>query len=281
MNIMPYLCSVFRKKTKKMTIRHTFTTLFILVSMICLLTSCEGILADIYDDVPPETSEATDGTLHLDATSWKEWHYVDLKKLQKLISETGKADAADFITTMPIPETLSGEWDGVSCMSRVWFDVFGEGLKNYRIEGTTPIDTQEEPATWDFAIHRENVRTNGGSAIKTPYTDIHALPASSRELLNQLGNPELTPDVLSPKDVWCDQTEMLLCYIGCQNMKINEVLSDWLIVNFPPVPPTYSHDRHVYLLRLNDGTYAALQLENYLNASGTKCHLTINYRYPY
>lgn len=33
-------------------------------------------------------------------------------------------------------------------------------------------------------------------------------------------------------------------------------------------------------MRTPDGEYAALQLENYQNALGTKCHLTINYRYP-
>ena len=46
------------------------------------------------------------------------------------------------------------------------------------------------------------------------------------------------------------------------------------------MPPTYSMDSRVYVLRLGDGTYAALQLADYMNCEGVKCHLTINYKYP-
>ena len=37
----------------------------------------------------------------------------------------------------------------------------------------------------------------------------------------------------------------------------------------------------VSIFRLKNGKYAALQLVNYMNARGTKCWLTINYKYPY
>ena len=47
------------------------------------------------------------------------------------------------------------------------------------------------------------------------------------------------------------------------------------------MPPQFVHNNHVFILRLNDGTYAALQLEDYLSPTGTKCYLTINYKYPY
>ena len=47
------------------------------------------------------------------------------------------------------------------------------------------------------------------------------------------------------------------------------------------MPPEFSMDSRVFVLRLNDGTYAALQLDNYLSPQGEKCFMTINYKYPY
>jgi hypothetical protein len=52
-------------------------------------------------------------------------------------------------------------------------------------------------------------------------------------------------------------------------------------VHIPPVPPVFTLNSHVFILRLKNGTCAALQLENYQNAAGKKCFLTINYKYPY
>ncbi|MBQ0050226.1 MAG: HmuY family protein, partial [Bacteroidales bacterium] len=80
--------------------------------------------------------------------------------------------------------------------------------------------------------------------------------------------------------VWVAQDRMLSGIIGCQGICINPVLSSWLEVNLPPIPPSFTHDKHVFLLRTASGELAALQLQNYMNAAGTKCHLTINYRFP-
>ena len=52
-------------------------------------------------------------------------------------------------------------------------------------------------------------------------------------------------------------------------------------MKIPPMPPAFSLNNHVFILRLKDGTYAALQLENYQSSTGKKCWLTINYKYPY
>ena len=52
-------------------------------------------------------------------------------------------------------------------------------------------------------------------------------------------------------------------------------------MKIPPMPPSFSLNNHVFILRLKDGTYAAIQLENYLSPKGVKCWMTINYKYPY
>ena len=46
-----------------------------------------------------------------------------------------------------------------------WFDVFGEGIKKNTFSYYTPTEGQEEPEEWTLAVHRNNVRTNGGACI--------------------------------------------------------------------------------------------------------------------
>ena len=90
-----------------------------------------------------------------------------------------------------------------------------------------------------------------------------------------------TEDEWSENDVWDGQEKMLLGLVPSQGIKINRLRSSWLIVKVPPMPPEFSMDSRVFVLRLNDGTYAALQLDNYLSPQGEKCFMTINYKYPY
>lgn len=73
---------------------------------------------------------------------------------------------------------------------------------------------------------------------------------------------------------------MLLGIIGNQGTYINPVLSSWLLVDIPPMPPAFTLCSNVFIIRLPDDTFGALQLENYQSTEGTKCCLTINYRYP-
>ena len=94
-------------------------------------------------------------------------------------------------------------------------------------------------------------------------------------------NMTFTEDEWSENEVWDSQDQMLMCLVPSQGIRVNKVLSSWLTTKIPPMPPAFTHDNHVFVLRLKDGTYAALQLENYLSATGTKCWLTINYKYPY
>ena len=47
------------------------------------------------------------------------------------------------------------------------------------------------------------------------------------------------------------------------------------------MPPSFTLNNHVFIIRLQNGNYAAVQLQNYMNAAGAKCWLTINYKYPY
>lgn len=47
------------------------------------------------------------------------------------------------------------------------------------------------------------------------------------------------------------------------------------------MPPIYTPSNKVYLLRMEDGTMAAIRLTSYMNAKGAKGYMTFDYLYPY
>jgi hypothetical protein len=69
-------------------------------------------------------------------------------------------------------------------------------------------------------------------------------------------------------------------YLSYVESDYNEVLSQWLDVDTSNMPPSYTLSGKIYILRLADGTKAALKLENYMNESAVKGYMTIRYMYP-
>lgn len=250
---------------------------------VMMLTACNGILDDIYDR-PSEIVPAK-GQLVIDATSWTDWYYVDLSFLRQLASDGDEAallKAQTEFTAYPIPMEAMGERVDAHQGKKTgqymyWFDVFGEGVERNTFAYFTPTAGQSAPERWTFAVHRNNVRTNGGAVLETSYTAMDELPESSEAFKGQrFAEDEWTENV-----VWDSQEQMLLGYVPSQGIEVNRTLSSWLRMEIPPMPPSFSMNNHVFILRLNDGSYAALQLENYLSPNGSKCYLTINYKYPY
>lgn len=262
-----------------MTIRSLITNALATGAALTLFPSCDGILSGIYDEPPADVSETKAGQLYIDASYWTEWHYIDLDAL------TGLADDANpsaLWQTLPVPvaedsraQTAppSRETAGIYTY---WYDVYGTGLSNREYREFIPAAAQAEPESWTLAVHRNNVRTNGCAVAATEFTSMEHLPADS----DYYRNLDYTTDEWNETDVWVIQDRMLSGLIGNQGIRINPVLSSWLIVDIPPMPPKFTLDSRVFILRTPTGEYAALQLENYQNATGTKCHLTINYRYP-
>ena len=287
---------MIRKERKiKTHLRNTVAALGIL----SMLTACNGIFDDIYDQ--PEPIVPAKGQLVIDATSWENWYYVDLAHLHQLTvdgDEAGLLKAQTEFTAYPIPMEATGDKvdaPSVNASSKAaastststqgekpgqymyWFDVFGAGYKSNKFVSYTPTAEQTAPVNWTFAVHRNNVRTNGAAVLETTYTSMDQLPETSEPFHNQ----KFTNDEWSENEVWDSQEQMLLGYVPSQGIAINKVLSSWLSMDIPPMPPAFSLNNHVFILRLKDGTYAALQLENYLSPKGAKCYLTINYKYPY
>jgi len=249
--------------------RSKLLTLVTFALLLSSLSACHGILDELYDK-PSDEVTLKEGQLYVDASSWTDWYYIDLADAKKGFVREEIPQEGDQQSMNPPSSKAEG-------LYTYWYDVFGEGLSKHEFRCFTPTEKQPEPESWHIAVHRNNVRTNGGAVYETSYTSINDLPESSEAF----ADATFTEDEWNELDVWTVQAQMLQGLIGNQGIKINPVLSSWLKVSLPPVPPVFTLNNHVFIVRFEDDTYAALQLENYQNTAGVKCHLIINYKYPY
>lgn len=246
-----------------------------------MLSGCEGIFNSVYDQPEAETRSGPNGYLYIDASNWHEWHYMDLRSLAEHISADPEYNTLSLWQTIEIPTTkitdgsleISNEETGIYTY---WYDVFGQGITNQEFLGFTPTELQPEPEEWTFAVHRNNVRTNGCMVAETDYTSMTQIPDDS----DWFYTLSYTPDEWNQTDVWTEQDRMLNGIIGNQGIYTNKVLSGWLKMIIPPMPPVFEMNRHVFVLKIPDGTFAALQLVDYMSSSGARCCLSINYKYP-
>lgn len=143
-------------------------------------------------------------------------------------------------------------------------------LHHRTVDTASITQSQGEPPLWDLALHRYDVKTNGGAAAESPYD-----------------RPDLTGDIAaldfvcdSDSQVVIDMSTMMDGYLGYAPSPVNPVLSRWLDVNTSTMPPVYTLSNTVYILRLADGTAAALQFTGYTNDASAKGYVTMRYRYP-
>ena len=253
--------------------------LILILTALFSLSACHGVLDELYDK-PKEGIDVKEGQLYIDASSWTDWFFIDFNAANRNFAEGGTGSAfvkmgiplgdAEAKSTKEHPVQQTGIYT-------YWYDVFGAGLSNHEFQSFTPTAEQPEPEKWHISVHRNNVRTNGGAAHETSYTSMSELPESSEAF----ADATFTPDTWNELDVWTIREQMLQGFVGNQGIQVNPVLSSWLKLEIPPVPPAFTLNNHVFIVRFDDGTYAAIQLENYQNAAGVKCCLTINYKYPY
>ena len=99
--------------------------------ILLITTSCNGLFDGIYDDAPASPT-ITEGQLLVDATSWKDWCYVDFDSLETFIEHkdtAGLLKAQSHLTRMTIPTSLTASTtDGRTGSYTYWFDVFGKGI---------------------------------------------------------------------------------------------------------------------------------------------------------
>lgn len=131
------------------------------------------------------------------------------------------------------------------------------------------------PETWDFAVHRYDTKTNGGTVWESQAGSFDALPAPESVSEEQWTEDEWTTDRIT-----IDMSQMMDGVILYAEDYWNPCLSRWLDVDTSTMPPIYTLSGKIYLLRLNDGTCAALRLVNFMNDAAIKGYMTIDYLYP-
>ncbi len=247
-----------------------------MMGVVLLLSSCQ----DIYDE-PQGAYVTVPGQLYVDASDKEAWHYIDLEAIADSVNVNSQFNPSSLWKTykIPVPEGETTDYPNESEQPGIytyWYDVFGAGLSNHKFRHFIASSPQAEPENWTFAVHNNNVRTNAGAVCETAYTSFEEMPLD-REWLQGLS---YTKDVWNETDVWVVKDKMLLGLIGNQGIGINPILGRWLTMKIPPMPPAYTLNPHVFILRLDNGTYAALRLVDYMDAAGNKYHLRINYKYP-
>lgn len=241
--------------------------IYIMFALAVTLQGCDGTFDGLYDEAVNDGeqqlgvqagNDETRFTMVLDARSYEHWHYINLRD--------------KTVETKEIPKTLTGEWDGRSRWT--YYNVHGSV---YSEQQSFKVDTQQDAEEWDIAVHHFDVKTNGGAALETGYTTIDDLPATS----DAFKDAAFTPDEWSLNQCIVDFSGMMSYNIWYAGSMVNTVLSRWVSMDFSSPPPVYSASRKVYVLRMKDGTYAALRLVDYMSDRGTKGYLTIEVKYPY
>lgn len=244
------------------------------------LTGCNGLFAGVYDEPEPEPGKNTvAGQLYIDASDWGWWYYLDLPALADSVG----ADSLYNPSTAWVAEAIPMQEEQQPVVQdyrwgiyTYWYDVFGDGLSKNEFRSFMPTAPQPEPERWTVAVHRNNVRTNGCAVAATDWAGFDELPQD----VTELASLKFEEDSWNETDVWCIQERMLLGLIGNQGIAVSNTLSQWLTVQLPPIPPALTIDPRVFIIKLPDQSYGALQLADYIGPDGTKCCLTINYRYP-
>jgi hypothetical protein len=177
----------------------------------------------------------------------------------------GVEDAFGFVTPSTAVEAGTLVVDASSYTNWVYVN-----FHNMKVE--TRDVNEEAPASWDIALHRYDAKTNGGAAVETTYSDFQALAAD--------GLTGYVADTWTTEQIAIDMSTMMDGYLTYTESDYNEELSKWLDVDTSNMPPTYTLSNKIYVVQLEDGTRAALKLDNYMDAAGIKGVLTIRYIYP-
>ena len=146
---------------------------------------------------------------------------------------------------------------------------------------TLDYQTVSVPFDWDIALHRYDVKTRGGAAFETHYESIDALRTDVEAYrFHCPDSSQWTADVAD--SITIDMSHMMEGYLVYAPSERNKVLGRWLDVDLSSMPPIYTLSNKVYLLRLKDGTIAAIRFTGFSNPQkyNTKGYISFDYLYP-
>lgn len=146
-------------------------------------------------------------------------------------------------------------------------------LKDKKV--VTALYDEQQPENWDFAVHRYDAKTNSASVFETEYYDLTDISSVSK-----FSGADFIADEWTTNRITIDMSQMMEGIIKYAEDFYNPCLSKWLNVDTSSMPPVYTLSEKVYILKLQDGTFAALKLSDFMNTSGIKGFMTIDYLYP-
>lgn len=146
-------------------------------------------------------------------------------------------------------------------------------LKDKKV--VTALYDEQQPENWDFAVHRYDAKTNSASVFETEYYDLTDISSVSK-----FSGADFIADEWTTNKITIDMSQMMEGIIKYAEDFYNPSLSKWLNVDTSSMPPVYTLSEKVYILKLQDGTFAALKLSDFMNTSGIKGFMTIDYLYP-
>ena len=197
--------------------------------------SCTGILGGLYDkpvkkDIGFVQVSGHTGVIALDVNQYDQWNYIDF---------SGQAIYQKDIE-YPVGQPVDG--------------------KDYEV-----------PEHWDIANHRHDVKTNGGAIMKTPYESfndfLNLKEVPEGEFVSDIPAADPSADLQSEDvkgKISVDMSGMMDGNIGYIASSINLEIEDWLVM-YGGMPPSFKYSPNVYLVKLADGTYLGLKLQDYLN----------------
>ena len=132
------------------------------------------------------------------------------------------------------------------------------------------ISNYKNDLSWDMAIHRYDVRLNGGAAGKGQGA---ALETTSTEL-SALTSIPATGYVVDVMD-----SIMLSMPPTYDYQPINHEASKWMSLNTSSMPPTYELSNKVYVFKTADGKHVKIKFLDYLNAENKSGYIKFSYVY--
>ena len=112
---------------------------------------------------------------------------------------------------------------------------------------TYEVDAEEEKAlTWDIAVHKYNIRTNGGLVKELNTKNFNAVT-----LADVPADKEMVAD--TEGSVMADMSQMMSGFVGYQYVKLNEELGRWVTATPTGTMPPYTYElnENVFVVRVN------------------------------
>lgn len=194
-------------------------------------------------------------------------------------------DDSEFTVTLSI-DTLDYSYTGHFTGSRKYEEFISSVKEQFTIDATAYTDwvyfsfeegnvvsvsDPENDLNWDIALHRYDVKTNGGvsgkgkgGAIITKYTSLEGM-----QKIPVAGYVEDTKAEINTSGMPPVYTEA----------SINIELSKWMNLDTNIMPPLYDMQEVVFVVRTANGKYAKVLFTDYSNSDNVKGHITFSYEY--